>query len=59
MKFKGKSWVLYLELNNAGHRCRLGDEYLNNSPAESDLRMLIDSTGISSMLWQPRMWAAF
>lgn len=55
MKFKGKSWLLYLELNNAGHRCRLGDEYLNNSPAESDLRMLIDSTGISSMLWQPRM----
>lgn len=38
MKFnEDKFWVLHLELNNAGHRYRLGDEYINNRSTESGL----------------------
>ena len=43
MKFtKSKSWILRLGRSNAGHKYKLGEEWLESSPAERDLGVLVE-----------------
>ncbi|KAK4820681.1 hypothetical protein QYF61_003601 [Mycteria americana] len=44
MKFnKSKGRILHLGQSNAGYKYKLGEEWLESSPAERDLGMLLDS----------------
>ena len=44
MKFnKSKCWILHLGQSNAGHKYKLGEEWLESNPAERDLGVLLDS----------------
>jgi len=44
MKFnKSECQILHLEWSNARHKCKLGEEWLENSPVERDLGVLVDS----------------
>ncbi|KAK4829014.1 hypothetical protein QYF61_001789 [Mycteria americana] len=57
MKFnKSKCWILRLGRSNAGHKYKLGEEWLESSPAERDLGgwSAAGSTCVSSVPWQPR-----
>jgi len=40
---KKKCWILHLGRSNAGHKDKLGEEGLKNSPDESDLGVLVRS----------------
>lgn len=47
MKFdKSKYRILYLGWSNVGHRYKLGEDFLGNSPIERDLGVLISSSSI-------------
>ena len=43
MKFKSKCWILYLGWSKARHKYKWGEEWLERSPEERDLGVLIDS----------------
>jgi len=44
MKFnKSKCQIWHLGQSNASHKYKLGEKWLNSSPAERDLRVLVDS----------------
>lgn len=53
---EGKYQVLHLGMSDAGHSHRLGDERLESTSAERDLRVLvpISSSLARSVHWQPR-----
>lgn len=62
MKFnKGNCWVLQLGGNTAGHRHRLGNEWLESSSARRDLGVLVESRlNVScSVPWHLRGQTAF
>jgi len=40
---KSKCQILYLGQSNAGHKYELGEEWLESSPAERDLEVLVGS----------------
>lgn len=40
---KSKCWILHPGRSNARHKYKLGEEWLENSPAERDLGVLGDS----------------
>jgi len=42
MKFTIKGWILHLEWDNSGYTYRMGDERLESSPTERELRVLVD-----------------
>lgn len=47
MKFdKFKYQILHLGWSNVGHRYKLGEYFLENSPVERDLRVLVSSSSI-------------
>jgi len=39
---RSKCWILHLRRSNAGQRYSLGEEWLESSPAERDLGVLVD-----------------
>ena len=44
MKFnESKCWILHLGRSNAGHKIKLGEKWLESSPAERDLGVLADT----------------
>ncbi|KAK4816365.1 hypothetical protein QYF61_015679 [Mycteria americana] len=44
MKFsKSKCWILHPGWSNTGHKYKLGEEWLESSPTERDLGVLVDS----------------
>ncbi|GAB0189041.1 hypothetical protein GRJ2_001369400 [Grus japonensis] len=50
MKFKAKCKVLHVGRRNPKHSYRLGGEWIENSPEEEDLRMLVNEK--LNMSWQ-------
>lgn len=47
MKFdKFKHQILHLGWSNVGHRYKLGEYFLENSPVERDLKVLVSSRSI-------------
>jgi len=40
---KNKCQIMHLRWNNVGHKCKLGEDWLESSPEEMDLRVLVDS----------------
>jgi len=57
MKFnKSKCQILHLGQSNAGDKYKLGEEWLESSPAEGIWRCwpAADSVEVSSVPWQPR-----
>ncbi|PKU39850.1 rna-directed dna polymerase from mobile element jockey- hypothetical protein [Limosa lapponica baueri] len=48
---KFKCQILHLEWSNSGHKHKLGEEWLESSPAERDLGVLINSSLNRSQQW--------
>lgn len=48
-----KYQILYLGQSNAGHKCELGKEWLETSPAEMDLGVLVSSVLSVSQQGEP------